>query len=218
MNAWEAGQGRSPLDRALCLLWAAGFGDAPVNWPLTKRDRALLELRRHTLGDELTLLTECPACSAELEMDVTISDLLPALTVPEPEDVETDGRTIRIRPLTSADLAVASTEPGSCVAEVIRVRLAGDVPPDAIAEIDTRIEALAARGELQLALTCLDCGAQWSEPLDVAGLVWREIEAVARRTLGEVAELARAFGWSEVQSLSLSPQRRSAYLSLARAT
>jgi hypothetical protein len=36
--------------------------------------------------------------------------------------------------------------------------------------------------------------------------------------MADVAELARAFHWSEAEVLALGPRRRRAYLALARAT
>lgn len=83
LAAWEGGQGRRPLDRALVVLWAAGLGGGDLaDWPLERRDRALLETRRALLGERLALAVPCEGCDAELEIDLSVSDLLAGLPVP----------------------------------------------------------------------------------------------------------------------------------------
>ena len=218
LAAWEGGQGRRPLDRALVVLWAAGLGGGDLaDWPLERRDRALLETRRALLGDRLALAVPCAGCDAELEIDLSVSALLAGLPVPSGAPVRAAGHEIALRPLTSADLAAMVAAPEDSAADVIRARLAGPLPEAARAAVDAEIERRAGAAELKVRLSCPDCGADWAEPLDLPGLVWTEIDAAARRLLGEVADLARAFGWSEPQVLALSPARRAAYLSLARA-
>ena len=60
------------------------------------------------------------------------------------------------------------------------------------------------------------CGAGWTDILDVLDYLWREVDLAARRLIGEVAEIAAAFGWAERDILALSPVRRRSYLELAR--
>ena len=50
----------------------------------------------------------------------------------------------------------------------------------------------------------------------LAGFVWTELSGRARRVLGDVATLARAFGWTEGQVMALPEKRRAAYLALVR--
>jgi hypothetical protein len=84
------------------------------------------------------------------------------------------------------------------------------------------VEALAARmaeadplAEVVLRLTCPGCGHQWRADLDIGAFFWTEIVAEARRLLGEVAALARAYGWREFDILAMGAARRRAYLELA---
>ena len=65
-------------------------------------------------------------------------------------------------------------------------------------------------------MTCTACGETWSDVLDAAAYLWAEIEAAAHRLLGEVAEIAKALGWSEQEILAMSTSRRRAYLQIAR--
>jgi hypothetical protein len=211
--AWEAGLARRPLDKAIALLWLAGHAD-PASLPLAERDRRLLELRQACFGPTLALLADCPACGAALELEVEATGIAASLVAPEPEAVEVGGRRIELRALDSRDLAAAAAVPADDVAGFLRRRLTGEA--DAPEGLDALIEAREAAGELAFALTCAACGAGWRETLDVPALVWAEVEAAAHRALGEVAELAAAFGWPEADILGLSEVRRRAYLGLAR--
>lgn len=219
LAAWEAGARRGPLDRALVLLWAGGQGDGAADLALTDRDRQLLELRSATFGPRLDCKAACPDCGAEVELSVDAEVLADALTVAEPSMIAADGREIVLRPLTSRDLAAAQGIDAEALPDFLRDRLASDsraLRPLEIAALDAEIEAQAQAAETVCRLSCPDCDTEWREALDIGALLWDEVEAAAWRTLSEVAELARAFGWTEAEVLALSSARRSAYLSLAR--
>ena len=70
--------------------------------------------------------------------------------------------------------------------------------------------------EVLIALRCPECGASFDADLDPIGFVWTDLEVSAERTLRDVDELARAYGWTEDEILSLPASRRSAYLSIVR--
>jgi hypothetical protein len=52
--------------------------------------------------------------------------------------------------------------------------------------------------------------------LDAAALTWAQVRAAAGRLLGDIADLAAAFGWTEAEVLALPERRRAAYLELTR--
>ena len=79
----------------------------------------------------------------------------------------------------------------------------------AMAEADPLAEVLADAA-------CPACGVEFVADLDVAGFVWAELRTHARRLLREVDTLARAYGWTEAEVLSLDERRRAAYLELAQ--
>ncbi len=219
LDLWEACVPRSPLDRAVYMLWASGEAGAAeaADVPVAARDRALLALRKAQLGEQLDIVAECPNCAAELELSVPADDLIDAITPPRVAQIAVGGATIDIPPLTSADLAVGAGVDADALPDLFRDRLVGDVPAGDRDAVDAAIEAQAEASELRLSLTCAECDHAWTEPWDVAGHVWTELDLQARRTMGEVAELARAYGWSEDQSLMISAHRRAAYLDMARA-
>lgn len=70
------------------------------------------------------------------------------------------------------------------------------------------------QADIELALTCPACGAQWRTPFDITAFLWRELEAWAMRTLRETHLLATAYGWSEEDILALSAWRRQHYIGL----
>ena len=71
------------------------------------------------------------------------------------------------------------------------------------------------QADVQFALTCPQCGHNWSSSLDVASYVWSEISARAIRLFNDVHALASAYGWRETDILSMSAARRQIYLELA---
>ncbi len=222
LAAWEAGADRSALDRALVLLWAGGTGEADLaGLPLERRDRALLGLRAASFGDAMACLGACPACGEAIELDLSAARLAEALPPGGAEVLALPGGDVVIRSFDSRDLAAAAACPAPEAARAILVeRVVDALPPGPEgaerAAIAARVEARAADAEIVLALDCPACGHGWAEVLDVARFVWAEVEAAALRLMGEVAEIARAFHWSEADILAMTPLRRRAYLSLAR--
>lgn len=215
--AWETGERRRPLDRALVLLWVGGEAGETAALSLAERDRLLLALRAATFGDAMACVTTCPSCGEMLEFDVSVAEAVSAVTTPGLETVDLDGTSLTIRPLDSRDLAAAPA--GPTAAAFLRGRACPAsvaLPVEAQAAIEARIEAREAKAELSFALSCAACGATWQEVLDVADYLWTEIEAAAQRVMGEVAEIAAAFGWSEAAILGMSEPRRRRYLALAR--
>ena len=219
LTAWETGARCGPLDRAIAVLWAAGEPDDLAALPLIQRDRRLLELRQATFGNILAAVTDCPECGAPAEVELDARDLAEALIAPAPETIKAGDDAIQVRALTSRDLAAASSLPEDDVADFLRSQVTGGtngVSTAVAAKIDALIEAREAAGEINISLTCADCEAVWSEPLDVASHLWNEIEAAALKVMAEVAEIAIALGWSESEILSMSDARRSIYLRIAR--
>lgn len=229
LEVWEADRGHSATASALALLGAA-CPDTPreelLTLPVGERDRRLLELRRCTLGSSLESVGRCPACGLEVELSFTTDALAPAPREPAGETVLERGTlTLRLRLPTSEDLLVA--EECSSVAEarellfrhsVVEARRGG--VPVSVEELSEEEEAAAeealAEADVQavmdLTAICPGCGHRWRAHFDVARFFAEEIGTHARRLLGEVHALARAYGWSEAAILSLSARRRRAYL------
>ncbi|HET7228753.1 MAG TPA: hypothetical protein VFJ16_01990 [Longimicrobium sp.] len=232
LDAWEAGRDQHPLDRALTLLAAASPGTPRATLAalsVAERDARLLELRAAMLGPQLPAFTPCPACGERLEMTLDSGELgvRDAPPGPGPWDASVGGMEFRFRLPDSRDLAAvaecASAEEGRrLLAErcVLAARRGGrevaaaELTDDEVSALSEAMGEVAPNAEVVLALSCPACGEAWSALLDVEAFFWAELSVRARRVLREVDALARAYGWSEREILSLPPRRRRSYLEL----
>jgi len=219
LRCWEHGRRRHALDRAL-LLHAAAAPDADpdtlADRPVGERNAALLRLRRTMFGDDLASCVDCPSCGERLEFSLSAGALLERRPV-DPAWASIDG--VRVRMPTTRDLA--SVAGASDEAGAVRALLARLVDGTEIEAADNA--ALAERVaralddadpclDISIEMTCPGCAHAWSAAFDVAGFVWEEVDARARRLLDEVHVMAAAYGWTEAEILGLSDVRRGAYL------
>lgn len=233
LRLWDAVTGMHPVDAAVrCLAIARPDLDDPAALPLGDRDAALLVLRREVVGDRLDARVACPSCGEQVTLQLSATALLEEMTGQGEGqekgqekgqwELEGAGGTLRVRALTSHDLAAALRAGSPDAARRVLVRAALGAPPGA-PDPDERTAARVAaslaehdRGaEVLLAGTCVECGTQWQDVLDVARFVTTELAHLGVRLMADVVELARAFGWPEDAILELPDQRRRAYLALA---
>jgi hypothetical protein len=71
--------------------------------------------------------------------------------------------------------------------------------------------------EMLISLSCPTCGKDWELLFDIAHFFWKEIVGQAQRLVYEIDTLARAYGWTEREILSLPAQRRRTYLEMLAA-
>src|SRR5260370_18775174 len=109
LTLWEHGKRCHPLDRALLALSFADrpAGESVADWPLGRRNRALLELHAAWLGSQLEAWAACPQCGEKVEFELNVLDL----TAPQPDEkpqagVAVDEQIFRLP--TSRDLAQAA--------------------------------------------------------------------------------------------------------------
>jgi hypothetical protein len=179
-------------------------------------------VRAGTFGPRLEAVTTCPECETELELEPAVDDLRAAAGADVPFAVAgaPPGWKIRARLATVADVrAAAAADWRALAASLIVVAAhdgspvnAGELPDAVLEAVDRDVAARDAQSDLRLALTCPACDHAWAQRLDPGAYVWREIEAHARRLVGEVHALASAYGWSEAEILALPPARRRTYL------
>ncbi|MEM0947939.1 MAG: hypothetical protein AAGK37_11065 [Pseudomonadota bacterium] len=196
--------------------YAAPSSDLVAVLSVTDRARIVLELRRAVLGDRLLLGTVCtnPACGTEVDLDITVSELLAATGTETPQTIAVpleDGREISVRPVLGTDDPEAKD---------IWPDLAENDPAWAdLSPEDRQHAALAlmrAEGgpQLGIAVRCPDCHLPIEIELDPLELLSREMSLGARRLLAEIHCLAFHYGWSEDAILDLPRARRWRYLSL----
>jgi hypothetical protein len=91
----------------------------------------------------------------------------------------------------------------------------GELPAAAAAALAAELALRDPQCEVEFRLRCAGCGHAWLSLLDVAAFYWAELAVQARRLLGEVRQLAAAYGWREADVLAMSAARRAAYLEQA---
>lgn len=227
LNVWERGRSARHAERALLMLAAAepdASAEGLAALTVGRRDAGLLRLRERLFGPHLESVTRCPACGELLELTLDTADLLSDAPVAPagPFWLDTEGGRVLFRLPTSADLLAMDGGHGAsvgllerCVEEVVGE--AASLPPDLVTRVAARMAEADPLADVQLSLSCPACGERWIGSFDAVSYLWDEIDAWAHRTLREVHLLARAYGWGEVEILSLSPLRRHAYLDLVGA-
>jgi hypothetical protein len=229
LAAWEVGAAASNLDRAPSLLRSFGWLEAecdPDQMTVGGCDAHLFMLRRALFGETFEASTLCPECGEELEFELSLAELQPDVDAARPTNISIaeDEYQVECRPLRNADLsAAAALETGADIAALLNrcvtsVRAPGGEAiaprhlPAPVAE--TVLEAVAASdpgAQVEVTVRC-PCGAEWTDELDIRGIVWTELTDWVARTLTDVHTLAQAYGWSEAEILGLSEWRRRWYL------
>ena len=223
---WERGVRRHALDRS-ALLAARARPELPADTiadlPLGEVTASVLRLRTASFGPRISAHVDCEQCRQRLELTLTAPELLQAMAAPAgPVDVAG----WRVRPVCLRDLAaVVHERDGERAARALLARCILDGPADdaaawssaVLSEIEHALEAADPNADLAFDVHCEACGHRGTAQLDVAELLWDEIDARARVLLGEVHVLASAYGWTEREILALTPARRAVYLSMAGA-
>jgi hypothetical protein len=219
LDLWQAVEGRDPIERSLALAAVSGRDpDELAALPIGRRDALLLELHA---GEALEATAACPACGEQAEFAVDTRELLArGREASEPAPVESPIEPIGWRSPDSRDVAAAAAAGDAEAAErVLLERCAGsaDLPAEARAAVVRAMAEADPLAEVLVDVSCPACGEGFVADVDVAGFVWAELRARARRLLREVAVLARAYGWTESEALALGDRRRAAYLEFVEA-
>jgi hypothetical protein len=233
LSAWEAGvAAEAPVGRAIALLAlarpqdrAAGLGEVAIG----SRDRALFDLREALFGPHVNGVVRCVACGEQLEFACTVSDLMAPAPADRPVGLERDGYSLTLRAPNSADLQAALAAPQDAAEAVLLARCvlearrdgkpmeSSALPPHVAEAAARRLAEADPQAEVGLDLDCPSCGRKSAERFDIASFLWVELDALVGQLIGEVHELAWAYGWSERDILALPPGRRRRYLALLRA-
>lgn len=228
---WERGLARHPIDRAL-LLYAWTRPDLPSSsfpdLPLGTINRALLCLREICFGQRIIACIDCEHCGARMEVTLDTGQLLAATNEDETTSdfkvtpAEFEVSSLRFRVPCSRDLVAVSGERdinAAAVKLLERCCLDHSKKMDAgfanmLAEVEAAMEDLDPAADINLSLSCEDCGHSWLADFNIGTLLWDEIDVRARALLAEVHSLAQAYGWTEPEIFALSQQRRAAYLDM----
>ena len=228
---WERGTGSPPALAVLPLLLAACpeiLAERLPHLTIGERDALLLTQREWMFGPQLEAVAACPQCGERLEFSLTINGIraMPAIS-----DASNLGQTallsasvgeyqIEFRPPTIADGKYAASLEQlleRCLLSASKdgqAQTTSELPPTVIEALSHQLAAADPQADTQLVLNCPACDHDWLAAFDIAAFLWEEIQTWAQRTLLEIHQLARAYGWSEAEILALSPTRRQIYLSL----
>lgn len=226
LEMWERGRRLHPLDRGLLALSTARPSPSEdlADWPLGRRNRALFELHCTAFGSRLQGWTSCAGCGEKVEFDLDANVLMSAQGGEQgwQETLAVGGERFRLP--TSRDLAevMAASDPEPAAVRLLeRCRERRSEPlalsDEMLEEVEEKMASADPMADMRLALLCPVCGHEWDGTLDIARFVWAEIESRARRLFWEVHHLARAYGWTEAETLSLPPERRAMYLEMVQA-
>ncbi|MGP8102143.1 MAG: hypothetical protein ACLQHL_15520 [Candidatus Cybelea sp.] len=228
LSIWERGTAQSLGERALTLLALSETApEDALAMPVGTRDAELLRARRLLFGDRIEAMTACEPCGQELDVLLSVEELLRGAPPSAVDEVFTgvNGRLVRFRVPNAGDLAalraVDDVESGiallldRCLSAVdaggVPVSLE-DLSPEITAALEDELAAADPGAEMRLVSTCPTCGAQNDALFDVPSFLWKEMHRLANDVLCDVHTLARAYGWDEQTILRLSPPRRRFYL------
>jgi len=229
LRAWESGATAVPLDRAPSLLHS--LDAVPISMrtddlTVGQCDARLFELRREIFGEMLELVATCPTCQTEVELTLVLGELQPPVRegpVP-PLTLHNDGYTLRCRIPRNEDLRVLASRGGDATLHDLLEQcvLEANSPDGAAialrelpeATVESVAEALAESdpgARTVLRVRC-PCGSEWVDELDIRVVLWTDLTEWVGRTLTEVHQLARGYGWSEAEILAMNGWRRRWYL------
>jgi hypothetical protein len=192
-----------------------------ADWPLGRRNQALVELHCRCFGEVLHGWSACVSCHEKMELEVYGSALL-RQKYGGVWQIAFCGKSFRLP--SSRDLAAIAAETDShaavlCLLERCRESDA-ECPnwtEDDVERIGEQMALADPLAEIRVELRCPVCGHESVETLDIVSFIWEEIEARAKRLLWEVHSIASVYGWNEAEVLSLSAQRRNHYLNMVLA-
>jgi hypothetical protein len=232
LRAWESGAAAAPLERAPSLLRSLGAVETSVRTDeltVGQCDARLFELRRTIFGEMLDVRATCPSCQTDVELTVMLSGLQPPVTdgPAAPVTVRAGGYTLLCRIPCNGDLRVLAGRGAEVTVRDLLEQCAIEASspagqpvhpqelPDAVAEAAVTALAESDPGAQTALRVCCPCGSEWVSELDIHAVVWSDLTEWVGRTLTEVHQLARSYGWSEADILAMSGWRRRWYLEAA---
>lgn len=233
LAAWERGRvGPGSVRAALALLAAAYPAQSPValaQLTIGERDRLLLELREQLFGTRMQGLSNCIECNQTLAVSLDTQDirLETSRSGTEPVFLDEDGYTLSSRLPNSHDLlAIADARTVFAGRLLLLERLVisatfrgsavslKEIPENILSRLEDLMAEAEPQADVRFNFVCEACHCRSLTIFDIAAYLWTEVEAWAIRTLREIHELARGYGWGEAEILRMSPWRRRCYMEL----
>lgn len=218
LSAWESAAAVPMPRRGAVLLSVTHPERSSTDWamcPLGERDHALLRLRESLFGGTIETVACCRACGESMEAQFRTSDLSDRFASPGTLEREVNGRTIRFRVPTEADVvaAIASSDPRRSLIERC-VESAGTLADPEMNAVIQAMEAEDPQADIHIEVNCPSCLASNDLAFDIVSYFWSDLTDWSRRMLAEVHKLASAYGWSEADILAMTAFRRRMYLQM----
>ncbi|MDO6416112.1 hypothetical protein Q4F19_17130 [Sphingomonas sp. BIUV-7] len=208
------------IDRLLVADAAGGLppGSA-ARLPVADRDRLLAALYRELFGEDIEADAICSGCATPFELRFAMAAVLDGRSARRPDGVEGPDRLGRYRlgecvwrlPST-ADLAAASTQHdllAACIVDGI-VQSRED-------ELEQAMAALGPPLDVDIDALCPRCGTTSPVRFEIGAYLLRCIANERRCLLAEAHRLARAYGWSCTEIMTLPRPERQAFVRLINA-
>ncbi len=233
LHVWETHLDAAPVNRSLALLNAAAATEEPDLDALTigQRDARLLQLRESLFGSKLSNTANCPSCQEKVEWESDINDFKqqPQSNLDDTPlfQVLVDGFEVVFRLLVIADFfqlqagwPIEENEKLLLQQCMVVIKKNGepcqfeDLPAHIHEAVEERLANEDPQADIRISLACPVCLHEWQAPFSIERFLWSEIHEWIKDLLQEVYILAKHFGWSEREILSMSPQRRRLYLQM----
>jgi hypothetical protein len=222
IDLWEIAAKEHHVDRALTLIAAHDPGvdrQTLAELPIDQRDARLFGLALSVVGPSLSVTATCDACGGKTDLDIAIADILAQV----PSDRARSrvfthgGQDHEFRLPNSLDLAQALKTDDPTVARQTLLSALIDAPdasPVLLDAFEAHLAEKAGIEALTLGHACSECGEQQAAPVDIVDILWQQISARAQHLLWDIHLLAKSYGWSSSEILSLSPTRRAAHVAM----
>ncbi len=197
------------------------------------REALLLHLRRMSLGESISCVVSCPGedCGQRLDATLGVADLLVEPYEERPavheETLSADGGTdtVRFRLPTGADQETVadrnSTDPRAAT-DMLLKRCVEDgrdeLSPALRAELSRLMAELDPQADLNLQLTCPECGLEFSALLDAGTFLVQELTGQEDWLHREVHLLALCYHWSRASILAMPRMDRQRHVQLLEDT
>ena len=219
LEAWESASSQTNVRRPLTVLslLLGRRREALATMTIGEVDALTLHLRANLFGQEIVAVTACPSCRTDAELSFRVKDVVLAPNVVREVTVPYGRHVLKVRPLNAKDL-----EAGAATVDVRETLFQRSLVESVEVEVTEELlsvvgKALAQadpQSNIELALNCPSCHTRTLRHFDPWAFFWNELESWALRTLSQVDLLARSYGWTETEILSLSSRRRTHYLKL----
>jgi len=230
LDVWEQASGvrHEHRSRLLLSLGQPGMASHDIDdLCLGERNQRLLQIRKALFGSKLEAYVECPGCGEALDLAFLVDELGfdQVKNLSASQFIEDELLNASVRLPNGHDLGalanVSSVEEGRallfsrCVSDLHfkgKPTELSTLDESVLSTLESLIADLDPRMELLFDLLCPACEKQWQAPLDVGAFLWREFDTHARELLENIHLLARTYGWSESNILSMSKARRHYYV------